>query len=106
MRWSPEDRAVLEARLSGACSRFGARVVAVARNPVEDFPTDAAWIQGGVSSVEGVQAIVEQVSTILGGVDILVNNAASGRIYPGGSLTVPDPDGRTALIRTSSRRCA
>jgi NAD(P)-dependent dehydrogenase (short-subunit alcohol dehydrogenase family) len=56
--------------------------------------------------VEGVQAIVEQVSTILGGVDILVNNAASGRIYPGGSLTVPDPDGRTALIRTSSRRCA
>jgi NAD(P)-dependent dehydrogenase (short-subunit alcohol dehydrogenase family) len=25
-----------------------------------------------------------------GGVDILVNNAASGRIYPGGSLTVPD----------------
>ena len=43
-----------------------------------------------MSSVEGVQAIVEQTSAILGGVDILVNNAASGRIYPGGSLTVPD----------------
>ena len=60
-----------------------ARVVALARNPVEDFPADAAWIQGDVSSVEGVQAIVEQTSAILGGVDILVNSAASGRIYPG-----------------------
>jgi NAD(P)-dependent dehydrogenase (short-subunit alcohol dehydrogenase family) len=49
-------------------------VVAVARIPVEDFPADAAWIQGNVRSVEGVQAIVEQVSATLGGVDILVNN--------------------------------
>jgi NAD(P)-dependent dehydrogenase (short-subunit alcohol dehydrogenase family) len=68
----------------------GAQVVAVARNSVEDFPADAAWIQGDVSSVEGVQAIVEQTSAILGGMDILVNNAASGRIYPGGSVTIPD----------------
>jgi NAD(P)-dependent dehydrogenase (short-subunit alcohol dehydrogenase family) len=52
----------------------GARVVAVARIPVEDFPADAVWIQGDVRSVEGVQAIVEQVSATLGGVDILVNN--------------------------------
>jgi NAD(P)-dependent dehydrogenase (short-subunit alcohol dehydrogenase family) len=68
----------------------GAQVVAVARNPVEDFPADAAFIRGDVSSLEGVQAIVEQTSAILGGVDILVNNAASGHIYPGGSLTIPD----------------
>jgi NAD(P)-dependent dehydrogenase (short-subunit alcohol dehydrogenase family) len=68
----------------------GARVVAVARNQVEDLPADAPWIQGDVSSVEGVQAIVEQTSAILGGVDILVNNAASGRIYPGGSVTIQD----------------
>ena len=72
----------------------GARVVAVARNPVEDFPAEAALIRGDVSSLEGVQAIVEQTSAILGGVDILVNNAASGRIYPGGSLTVPDSEWR------------
>jgi NAD(P)-dependent dehydrogenase (short-subunit alcohol dehydrogenase family) len=65
-------------------------VVAVASNPIEDFPAGAAWIQGDVSSVEGVQAIVEQTSAILGGVDILVNNAASGRIYRGGSVTTPD----------------
>jgi NAD(P)-dependent dehydrogenase (short-subunit alcohol dehydrogenase family) len=68
----------------------GARVVAVARNPVADFPADAAWIQGDVSSVEGVHAIVQQMSAILDCVDILVNNAASGRIYPGGWLTIPD----------------
>src|SRR5260370_18898225 len=68
----------------------GARVVAVARNPVEDFPADEGWMKGEVSGKEGVQGIVEEVSAILGGVDILVNNAASGRIYPGGSLTVPD----------------
>jgi NAD(P)-dependent dehydrogenase (short-subunit alcohol dehydrogenase family) len=28
----------------------GAGVVAVARNPVEDFPADAAWIQGNVAA--------------------------------------------------------
>jgi NAD(P)-dependent dehydrogenase (short-subunit alcohol dehydrogenase family) len=70
----------------------GARVVAVARHAVEDFPADAAWIQGDVSSVAGVQAIVEQTSAIFGSVDILVNNAASGRIHPGGSLTIPDSE--------------
>jgi NAD(P)-dependent dehydrogenase (short-subunit alcohol dehydrogenase family) len=68
----------------------GARVVAVARNQVEDLPADAAWIEGDVSRVEGVQAIVEQTSPILGGVDILVNNAASGRIHPGGSVRIQD----------------
>jgi|HubBroStandDraft_6_1064221.scaffolds.fasta_scaffold28506_2 NAD(P)-dependent dehydrogenase (short-subunit alcohol dehydrogenase family) len=68
----------------------GARVVAVARHPGADFPDDAAFIQGDVSSLEGVQAIVDQTSAILNDVDILVNNAASGRIYPGGSLTIPD----------------
>jgi NAD(P)-dependent dehydrogenase (short-subunit alcohol dehydrogenase family) len=66
----------------------GARVVAVARHPGENFPAEAAFIQGDVSSLSGVQAIVEQA--IFDGVDILVNNAASGRIYPGGSLTIPD----------------
>ena len=40
-------------------------VVPVARNPVEDFPADAAWIQGDVSSLEGEQAIVEQTSALL-----------------------------------------
>ena len=40
----------------------GARVVAVARHPGEDFPADAAFIQGDVSSLAGVQAIVEQTS--------------------------------------------
>ena len=68
----------------------GARVVAVARHPGEDFPAEAAFIQGDVSSLAGAQAIVEQTSAIFDGVDILVNNAASGRIYPGGSLTIPD----------------
>lgn len=81
-------------------------MVAVARNPVEDFPADAAWIQMDVSSVEGVQAILEQTSAILGGVDILVNNAASGRIYPGGSVTIPDSGWQDCFNTPSSRRCA
>src|ERR1700736_5704936 len=68
----------------------GAQVVAVARNPVDDFPADAALIQGDLSSLEGVHAIVEQTHAIFGGADILVNNAGSGQIYPGGSLTIPD----------------
>jgi hypothetical protein len=47
----------------------------------------------GATSIASVllhEAIVEQASAILGGVDILVNNAASGRIYPGGSVTISD----------------
>src|SRR5260221_11161014 len=65
----------------------GAQVVAVARNPVEDFPADAALIQGDVSRLAGVQAIGEQTSAIFGAVDILVNNVASGPIDSGVSLT-------------------
>jgi NAD(P)-dependent dehydrogenase (short-subunit alcohol dehydrogenase family) len=59
-----------------------------------------------MSAAWKVCAIVEQVSATLGDVDILVNNAASGRIYPGGSLTIPDSGWQDALIRTSSRECA
>jgi hypothetical protein len=46
MRWSPEDRAALE-RDRPALLSAGARVVAVARNQVEDLPAGADWIQGG-----------------------------------------------------------
>jgi NAD(P)-dependent dehydrogenase (short-subunit alcohol dehydrogenase family) len=75
----------------------GAQVVAVARNPVDDFPADAALIQGDLSSLEGVHATLEQTYAIFGGVDILVNNAGSGQIYPGGSLTIPDAEWQAEL---------
>jgi NAD(P)-dependent dehydrogenase (short-subunit alcohol dehydrogenase family) len=70
----------------------GAHVVTTARNPVADFPANATFIKGDVGSVEGVQAIAEQSLVLLGGVDILVNNAASGYVFTGGSLTIPDSE--------------
>jgi NAD(P)-dependent dehydrogenase (short-subunit alcohol dehydrogenase family) len=70
----------------------GAQVVTTARNPVADFPTNATFIKGDVGSVEGVQAVAEQALALLGGVDILVNNAASGNVFTGGSLTIPDSE--------------
>jgi len=70
----------------------GAQVVTTARNPVADFPTNATFIRGDVGSVKGVQAVAEQALALLGGVDVLVNNAASGHAFTGGSLTIPDSE--------------
>jgi len=53
---------------------------------------NAIFIRGDVGSVAGAQAIAEETLSVLGGVDILVNNAASGHVFTGGSLTIPDSE--------------
>jgi NAD(P)-dependent dehydrogenase (short-subunit alcohol dehydrogenase family) len=44
------------------------------------------------TTVAGVQAIAEETLSLFGGVDILVNNAASGHVFTGGSLPIPDSE--------------
>lgn len=47
-------------------------------------------VQGDLSTREGVDAIAEAAVEVLGGVDVLVNNAGAAGAYPGGLGTIPD----------------
>ena len=69
----------------------GAQVAATART-APDTPTDAAFFTGDVSSEAGAREIAANAVDALGGIDIVVNNAAATRAYPGGSLTIPDAE--------------
>jgi NAD(P)-dependent dehydrogenase (short-subunit alcohol dehydrogenase family) len=69
----------------------GAQVAATART-APDAPGDATFFPGDVSSEAGAREIAANAVEALGGVDIVVNNAAATRTYPGGSLTIPDAE--------------
>jgi NAD(P)-dependent dehydrogenase (short-subunit alcohol dehydrogenase family) len=72
---SPGIGAAIVQRLLDA----GAKVVASARNPVADFPSDAAFIQADVSTLAGARSLAAQTVETLSGVDILINNAGAAR---------------------------
>lgn len=74
----------------------GARVVASARTPVADFPADATFVQGDVGTLAGAQALARQAEGLLGGVDILINNAGAARAFAG-TLAVSDEEWVDAL---------
>jgi NAD(P)-dependent dehydrogenase (short-subunit alcohol dehydrogenase family) len=68
----------------------GAKVVGSARGSVDDFPAGASFLQGDVSTPAGVDALARGALDLLGGVDILINNAGAARAYPGGIQSIPD----------------
>jgi NAD(P)-dependent dehydrogenase (short-subunit alcohol dehydrogenase family) len=75
----------------------GAQVVATARTATDTTPKAATFIAGDVSSEAGARAIAAGAVEALGGIDIVVNNAAAARTYPDGSLTIPDAEWLDAL---------
>jgi NAD(P)-dependent dehydrogenase (short-subunit alcohol dehydrogenase family) len=75
----------------------GATVVATARTEPTDLPAGAQWIQGDVSTADGAAAIAKATLELLGGVDIVVNNAGAARPYPAGVSAIPDEDWQSAL---------
>ncbi|GAB7045121.1 SDR family oxidoreductase [Catenuloplanes indicus] len=75
----------------------GARVVTTARNATGETPKGATFIQGDISTLAGVQAFTAAALRELGGVDIVVNNAAAARTHLGGIATIPDEEWRDAL---------
>jgi len=69
----------------------GAQVAATARS-VPEASNGVTYFAGDVSSEAGARAIAANTVEALGGVDIIVNNAAASRTYPEGSLTIPDAE--------------
>lgn len=75
----------------------GATVVTTARNATDETPRAATFIRGDVSTLAGVRSFADAAITALGGVDIVVNNAAAARAHLGGVSTVPDEEWLDAL---------
>jgi NAD(P)-dependent dehydrogenase (short-subunit alcohol dehydrogenase family) len=75
----------------------GATVVTTARNPTDETPKAATFIQGDISTLAGAQAFATSALDQLGGVDIVVNNAAAARAHLGGVATIPDEEWLDAL---------
>ena len=75
----------------------GATVVTTARNATDETPKAATFIHGDISTLPGVEAFVAAALNELGGVEIVVNNAAAARAHLGGVSTIPDEEWIDAL---------
>ncbi|GAB3277594.1 SDR family oxidoreductase [Kineosporia babensis] len=75
----------------------GASVVTTARNATDETPKAATFIKGDISTLAGVQAFTAEALDVLGGVDIVVNNAAAARSHLGGVGSIPDDEWLDAL---------
>lgn len=75
----------------------GATVVTTARSHTATTPSGASFIAGDISTLAGAQQIARQTIDELGGLDILVNNAAAARAHLGGIATIPDDEWIDAL---------
>ncbi|WP_262893205.1 SDR family NAD(P)-dependent oxidoreductase [Spirosoma validum] len=76
----------------------GATVVVSARSPHEQTPTDAIFIQGDISTLEGATAIAQKALSRLGGLDILVNNVGTTTPKLPGIESITDQDWIDSLI--------
>jgi NAD(P)-dependent dehydrogenase (short-subunit alcohol dehydrogenase family) len=75
----------------------GADVVTTARSAGTDTPPAAHFVAGDLSTDAGARAITESAAETLGGVDIVVNNAAAARAHFDGSAAIPDDEWQDAL---------
>ncbi|MEO9322444.1 oxidoreductase [Nocardioides sp. C4-1] len=75
----------------------GASVVTTARTATDETPKAATFVQGDVGTTGGVRAFAAAALDRLGGVDIVVNNAAAARSHLGGIGTIPDEEWLDAL---------
>ena len=73
-----------------ACPARISAVVASARTPVANFPADATFVQGEISSLAGARAVAKGAVEALGGIDILINKAGAAVAYSGGVLAIDD----------------
>jgi len=70
----------------------GAAVAVTARSHTADTPVDAVFIAGDLRSADGASAVADAAVRELGGLDIVINNAASARPHVGGVTTIPDQE--------------
>jgi NAD(P)-dependent dehydrogenase (short-subunit alcohol dehydrogenase family) len=75
----------------------GADVVTTARSSSPETPADAHFVVGDLSSDDGARQIAAHAVETLGGIDIVVNNAAAARAHFNGSAAIPDDEWQDAL---------
>jgi NAD(P)-dependent dehydrogenase (short-subunit alcohol dehydrogenase family) len=75
----------------------GADVVTVARSAGPGTPGGAHFLVGDISTEAGAREIAAEAVEALGGVDIVVNNAAAARAHFNGSAAIPDGEWQDAL---------
>jgi NAD(P)-dependent dehydrogenase (short-subunit alcohol dehydrogenase family) len=75
----------------------GATVVAAARSEHAETPSGARFVRGDVSTASGARAIAGAALEILGGIDIVVNNAGGARVYPAGVTAIEEDQWQAAL---------
>jgi NAD(P)-dependent dehydrogenase (short-subunit alcohol dehydrogenase family) len=68
----------------------GAKVAVVARNRHEQTPKGATFIKGDILTADGCKQLVDEAIKALGGLDILVNNAAEAKLVLPNSEAIPD----------------
>ncbi|WP_020672178.1 oxidoreductase [Amycolatopsis nigrescens] len=68
----------------------GAAVLATARKPADDLPPGVLFTTADVTVPEDAARLAWHAAEVLGGVDILVDNAGSGTLRPDGLLGTDD----------------
>lgn len=80
-----------------ALARDGVRVATTARSPLPAGQTPDLFVQADVSTANGVAEVVERVTAVLGGVDILVHNVGGSSAPAGGFSVLRDEDWQRAI---------
>ena len=75
----------------------GATVVTTARSATGTTPEAATFLPGDLSTPGGVRAFTDAALEVLGGVDVVVNNAGAARLHLGGIASIPDEEWLDAL---------
>ncbi|MFC5267434.1 oxidoreductase [Kribbella qitaiheensis] len=76
----------------------GASVATTSRTPVDNLPEGVHYIQADLGTADGATRLAaETLQYFDGGLDILVNNAASGQAHPKGTASIPDEEWQSAL---------
>jgi NAD(P)-dependent dehydrogenase (short-subunit alcohol dehydrogenase family) len=70
---------------------LGARVLTTARRKPEDF-SGAAFVEADLTTMDGVQTVVDAVHRELGGLDILVNVLGGSSAPSGGFAALTEED--------------
>jgi NAD(P)-dependent dehydrogenase (short-subunit alcohol dehydrogenase family) len=67
----------------------GARVIVAARRPADDGAS-GQFVAADLATPEGAAALADEALRLLGGVDVLVNNAGSQSYVPGGVIAMTE----------------
>lgn len=68
----------------------GAKVIVTARNKPDDLPATMYFIAADLSTVAGGAAVIREINSTFGGVDILINNMGGSETPSGGFAVLTD----------------